>query len=380
MAKKLYEESNISAIASAIRSKNGLSSTYTTSDMASAILSIKTDPVLESLNISANGSYTPGTGVDGFSEVVVNVSGSAPVLESLNVSSNGSYSPGTGVDGFSNVVVSVPGSAAVLASKTISQNGTYIALDDSCDGYDQVVVSVPSGGGGDDSLIKAIEGHTSPLIVSNSALSAIRDYGFYNHRGITEIYFENVLDVGYSAFYSCSNVSIISLPNCVEIKGYAFAGSCNNIRSISLDKLTSIGSNVFLSCAGINYVSAPLLSTIEMSAFLNCKNISEIYIPSCTFIGTSAFGNCSKITSIWLPICSQIGSYGFANCTMLESIYLLSVSVVKIYSRTFYHTPLDDSSYLGHFGSVFVPESLVDTYKSQNYWSNISDRITAYIE
>lgn len=312
MAKKLYEEANISAIAAAIRSKNGLSDTYAVSDMANAILSIP--------------------------------------------------------------------ASALLASKTISQNGTYIALDDSCDGYDQVVVSVPSGGGGDDSLIKALEGRTTPLIVSNSSLSAIREYGFYNHRGITGIVFENVLEVGYSAFYSCSNLSIVSLPNCVEIKGYAFAGSCNAIRSISLDKLTSIGGNAFSSCAGITYVSAPLLSSIGTAAFYNCKNLSEIYIPSCTLIGQSAFINCSKITSIWLPNCSQIGSYGFSGCSILESIYLLSSNVVTIYSRTFWRTPLDDSSFLGRFGSVFVPESLVDIYKSQNYWSNISDRITAYIE
>ena len=40
MAKKLYEEANIQAIADAIREKNGLSETYQTSEMAQAILDI----------------------------------------------------------------------------------------------------------------------------------------------------------------------------------------------------------------------------------------------------------------------------------------------------------------------------------------------------
>ena len=40
MAKKLYEEANIQAIADAIREKNGLSEAYRTSDMAQAILDL----------------------------------------------------------------------------------------------------------------------------------------------------------------------------------------------------------------------------------------------------------------------------------------------------------------------------------------------------
>lgn len=40
MAKKLYEETNIQAIANAIREKNGISATYKVSEMADAILAI----------------------------------------------------------------------------------------------------------------------------------------------------------------------------------------------------------------------------------------------------------------------------------------------------------------------------------------------------
>lgn len=40
MAKKLYEEANIQAIADAIREKNGLTETYRTADMAQAILAM----------------------------------------------------------------------------------------------------------------------------------------------------------------------------------------------------------------------------------------------------------------------------------------------------------------------------------------------------
>lgn len=42
MSKKLYEETNISAIAAAIRAKNGSQDTYTTAEMADAIEDIET--------------------------------------------------------------------------------------------------------------------------------------------------------------------------------------------------------------------------------------------------------------------------------------------------------------------------------------------------
>lgn len=60
MAQKLYEESNIQAIADAIRGKNGLSDTYKTSEMAAAISAIPSggeELPEEAFTISGNCSY-----------------------------------------------------------------------------------------------------------------------------------------------------------------------------------------------------------------------------------------------------------------------------------------------------------------------------------
>lgn len=67
----------------------------------------------------------------------------APVLEPLSVTANGDYSPGAGVDGYSAVHVAVPG--ATLTTKSITQNGTYNASQDNADGYSSVTVNVPGG-------------------------------------------------------------------------------------------------------------------------------------------------------------------------------------------------------------------------------------------
>ena len=77
MAKKLYEEADIQAIASAIRGKNGLTDTYKTSEMAAAITNLPasggSEPVIRPLNVTENGEYTVPEGVDGYNPITVNV-------------------------------------------------------------------------------------------------------------------------------------------------------------------------------------------------------------------------------------------------------------------------------------------------------------------
>ena len=97
------------------------------------------EPITETLNVTANGTYTPPSGVDGFDEVNVSVPG--PVLQLLNVNTNGTYTPPSGVDGFDEVSVSVP--AAVLEPLNVDTNGTYTPPS-GVDGYDEVNVFVPA--------------------------------------------------------------------------------------------------------------------------------------------------------------------------------------------------------------------------------------------
>ena len=92
MAQKLYEESNIQAIADAIRGKNGLTNTYKTSEMAAAITAIEGGGVIEALDITSNGIYTAPEGIDGYSPITVNVpQDGSPPEEAFTISGNCQY-------------------------------------------------------------------------------------------------------------------------------------------------------------------------------------------------------------------------------------------------------------------------------------------------
>lgn len=130
--------------------------------------------VLNTLTVNANGSYTPGTGVDGYDEVIVAVPTVQPTLQSKTVTPSAlqqTVTPDSGYDGLSSVTVNgdsdlvagnikknveifgVTGSyeggggAPVIEALSITQNGTYTPPS-GVDGYAPVTVNVSGGGEG----------------------------------------------------------------------------------------------------------------------------------------------------------------------------------------------------------------------------------------
>lgn len=99
------------------------------------------EAIIQSLSISANGTYTAPADIDGYNPITVNVPQKEPNIQNLSVSANGTYTAPSGTDGYSPVVVDVQPN---LEDITITANGTYSHAGK--DGYDQVVVNVPQQG------------------------------------------------------------------------------------------------------------------------------------------------------------------------------------------------------------------------------------------
>ena len=250
---------------------------------------------------------------------------------------------------------------------------------------------------------------TNLTSISLPNCSYIGNYAFTYCYSLSSISLPNCSYIGDGAFSGCNNLIYISLPNISNIGSDAFNyctrlpnscvqdilntyksystwikyrvfNKCMGIISLDLTGYTSIGNYTFFNCTNLIYISIPNCSYIGGYAFAYCSNLSYISpIPNCSYIADHAFQSCHNLSYVSLSNCSYIGSSAFQNCSKLESIYILSTKVPSLpYSNTFYSTPLFKSTYLGHFGSIYVLSSLVNSFKTAKNWSLYSARITAY--
>ena len=142
----------------------------------------------------------------------------------------------------------------------------------------------------------------------------------YNYKGSmpdgTKIDVEDgTLGIAEGAFWYCSGLTSITIPNSVtSIGDYTFC-DCSNLTSITIpNSVTSIGIFAFSGCGSLSSITIPNnLTSIASSAFQICRGLTSITIPnSVTSIGSGAFSGCSGLASITIPnSVTYIGSNAF---------------------------------------------------------------------
>ena len=219
----------------------------------------------------------------------------------------------------------------------------------------------------------------------------INSSAFQNNYSIQSIE-TNATSIGIRAFMSCSSLSQVSLPMCSYIGGAAFA-NCYNLSQVSLPICGYIGTSAFNSCSSLSQVSLPVCSYIGGGAFGYCSSLSQVNLPMCISVWPTAFEYCTSLTQVSLPICesirvrafeycralsqvnlpmcSDIASAVFRYCSSLSRITIGYSSVCSLYSTNVF----DDTQITSSTGSIYVPASLVDAYKSAENWSVYSNII-----
>ena len=192
-------------------------------------------------------------------------------------------------------------------------------------------------------------------------------------RTITSYTNDRVKSIGVNAFYSCSRLTSVDFPACTSIGSYAFYG-CSSLTNVSFPACTSMGSYAFGACSSLTSANFPVCKYIDRYAFNTCSSLTSANFPVCKYIGSYAFYGCSRLTNVSFPACTGIGSYAFQSCTSLASIYLGASTVCKLSnSNAFSNTGIGPT-----IGSIFVPSSLVASYKTATNWTYFSNRIYSY--
>ena len=200
---------------------------------------------------------------------------------------------------------------------------------------------------------------------------------------------DGTISICTGAFYNCTNLVNVSIPNSVTTIGSNAFQGCSSLITIStLENITYVGSYAFHGTPwynnqpnGVVYIgkvaykykgTMPSNTNITLNegivqisdhAFSECHNLSSIYIPnSVCIIGSYAFSYCTSLSSVSIPLgvttiddssfyaCSNLTSvtmsngvtsiehYAFHGCSKLSSI-TLSDNITYVEEHAFGGTP-----------------------------------------
>jgi hypothetical protein len=147
-----------------------------------------------------------------------------------------------------------------------------------------------------------------------------------------------VTGINQGAFYYCSGLTSVTIPNSVISIGANSFAYCSSLTSVTLpDTLTSINSGVFSNCSQLSSISIPnSVTSIGDTAFYNCTSLTSVSIPnSVTNMGEFVFQFCSSLSSVSISnSLTSIGKFTFFGCTSLTSV-IIPNSVTSIGNNAF---------------------------------------------
>ena len=181
------------------------------------------------------------------------------------------------------------------------------------------------------------------------SVTAIGEYAFYYCTGLKSVTIPNsVATIGESAFDGCKNLSSVTIANGVTSIGVAAFQMCSSLTSLTIpNSVTAIAEGAFQGCSGLQSIVVDkgntvydsredcnaLIKTSDNKLITGCMNTT---IPnSITAIGSWAFFLCDGLTSINIPnSVTGIEQSAFWGCKNLVSINIPN-SVTEIEEQTF---------------------------------------------
>lgn len=208
------------------------------------------------------------------------------------------------------------------------------------------------------------------------SVAILGEMAFFQCTGLTSVSIPNsVTSMGGGVFYGCTGLTSITIPNSITIIEYGMFSGCSALTSVDIpNSVTSIGSEAFRDCCGLTSITIPTsVINIRGSAFRDCSGLTSVHISdiaawcmisfediysnplyaahhlylgneeikdltipqNITSIGQIAFAGCSGLASVTIPNnITNIGREAFFYCSGLTSITIPN-SITSIESGVF---------------------------------------------
>lgn len=151
--------------------------------------------------------------------------------------------------------------------------------------------------------------------------------------------------------------------------------NCSNLKTIDMPAVNSNLPDGFADgCVNLERFNIPKAIIPNGSAFFNCRKLKNVVLNNTHLTGNTTFQNCTLLEAVdlgnsELRIAGALGTATFANCQNLRTIVLRKPVLYTLSStNVFNQTPYANG---GTGGNIFVPEALIETYKTAGNWSTI---------
>ncbi|EXM40101.1 hypothetical protein RASY3_05670 [Ruminococcus albus SY3] len=175
----------------------------------------------------------------------------------------------------------------------------------------------------------------------SSNFTLIPDETFSGCSALTRFNFEggaegsSCVSIGKAAFYGCSSLVSIELPDANTDIGISAFANCTKLEKVVVsDKLTKVGESAFGGCWVLslyprsdanqtkNKVVLPSTwQVISDKTFQYCSGLTQADITPATSMGAYAFDGCRSLTDITIPdAVTTIKEYTFRDCSALKDV------------------------------------------------------------
>lgn len=214
-----------------------------------------------------------------------------------------------------------------------------------------------------------LEDGNSELVITDAGESSSNNLDAFITREISGTYTNSrITKVGPYGFGDCENLTSVNLPNVITIESSGFI-NCRLLKNVTLPKVTSIGDNGFNS-TGLESISLPSCTTLGSGSFFATQQLLLAILPLVTSISGFCF-NYSSVQKIDTSSLTSIKNSAFYNTKQLDTLILRNSSVCALENVNAFQ----DTKIAAGTGYIYVPDNLVDSYKTATNWVTFANQI-----
>lgn len=142
--------------------------------------------------------------------------------------------------------------------------------------------------------------------------------------------------------------------------------------TISNDRITYLGMEVFRNYDSLAIADFPNVTSTGVNIFYACYALHTVHLPSLISISTNMFAYSSLLKRLDFPSVESIDTGAFSGCARLVTLILRKADTVCTLKNVnaFTNTPIAKGT-----GYIYVPDNLVEQYKTANNWSTYASQI-----